>query len=56
MRDIAYVLYEFIYTKLFWYDREQGNNRCVCLSHLFYDLMLFYGWVGYFYPIHKISH
>ena len=21
--------------KLFWYDGEQGNNRCLCLSHLF---------------------
>ena len=29
---------------------EQGNNRCLCLSHIFY---VFLGWVGYFYPIHK---
>ena len=30
---MAYVLNKFIYTKLFWYDGEQGNNRC--LSHIF---------------------
>ena len=33
--NMAYVLNKFIYTKLFWYDAEQGNNRCLCLSHIF---------------------
>ena len=31
---MAYVLNKFFYTKLFWYDGEQGNNRCLCLSHI----------------------
>ena len=32
---MAYVLNKLIYTKLFWYDGEQGNNMCLCLSHIF---------------------
>ena len=34
-RDMGYILNTFIYTKLFWYDGEQGNDRCLCLSHIF---------------------
>ena len=35
-------LLNFSYTKLFWYDAEQGNNRCLCLSHIFNVIL----WMG----------
>ena len=34
---MAYVL-----DKLFWFDGEQGNNRCLCLSHIFNAIL----WMG----------
>ena len=32
------------FMNLFWYDGEQGNNRCLCLSHIFmHDLSVIGG-------------
>ena len=41
-RDMAHVLSKFNYTKLFWYDGEQGNNRWLCLSRIFNVIL----WMG----------
>ena len=50
---MAYTRNKFIYEKLFWYDvNKETVGVCVCLIYL----MLIYGWVGYFYPIHKNKH
>ena len=32
------------------------NKETICVCVFLIYLMLFYGWVGYFYPIHKNSH
>ena len=36
-----------LFILLFWYDGEQGNNRCLCLSHI-YNVILWMG--GVFLP------